>query len=203
MELIPERASDLTYYHKNRAFQVKAGCIANQIPEWEKITSDPEILSTVSGLPLNFSEEIDYKSSVTPSKFSPKEELFLLVHIKNLLRKGVKECQYEEGEYISPIFLTPKSDGSFWMILNLKKLNDHMLYIHFKTETIKSVFNLVTPNCYKAKINTKDAYYSFPILPEQRKFLKFSLQGKLSSSFACLMDCVLVRENLLDYSNPH
>ena len=147
MELIPERASDLTYYHKNRAFQVKAGCIANQISEWEKITSDPEILSTVSGLPLNFSEEIDYKSSVTPSKFSPKEELFLLVHIKNLLRKGVKECQHEEGEYISPIFLTPKSDGSFRMILNFKKLNDHMLYIHFKTETIKSVLNLVTPSC--------------------------------------------------------
>ena len=70
MELIPERAIDLTYYHKNRAFQVKAGCIANQISEWEKITSDPEILSTVSGLPLNFSEEIDYKSSVTPLKRS-------------------------------------------------------------------------------------------------------------------------------------
>ena len=40
--------------------------------EWDKITSDSEILSTVSGLPLDFSEEIDYKSSVTLSKFSPK-----------------------------------------------------------------------------------------------------------------------------------
>ena len=45
---------------------MKAGCVVNQLSEWEKITSDPEILSTNSGLPLDFSEEIDYKSSVTP-----------------------------------------------------------------------------------------------------------------------------------------
>ena len=112
--------------------------------------------------------------------------MFLSVEIKNLLHKGVtEECQHEEGEYISPIFLTPKSDGSFRMILNLKKLNDHMPYIHFKMEIIKSVLNLVTPNCYMAKIGIKDAYYSIPILPEHQKFLKFSSQGKLYK-FTCL-----------------
>ena len=84
---------------------MKAGCIANQLSEWEKIISDPEIVSTISGLPLNFNEEIDYKSSVIPSKFFPKEELFLSVEIKNLLCVGViKESQHKEGEYILPIF---------------------------------------------------------------------------------------------------
>ena len=50
---------------------MKAGCIANQLSEWENITADPENLSTFSGLLLNFSEEIYYKSPVIPSKFSP------------------------------------------------------------------------------------------------------------------------------------
>ena len=119
---MPERVSDLIYYLKNKDFQIKAGCIANQHSSWEKITSDSDILSTVSRLPLEFSEEIDYKSSVTPSKFFPKEKIFLSVEIKHLLRRGViKECQLEEGEYISPIFLTPKCDGLFRMILDLKK----------------------------------------------------------------------------------
>ena len=49
---------------------MKAGCIANQPSEWEKITSEREILSKVSGLPL----DLDCKSSVTPSKFSPEEK---------------------------------------------------------------------------------------------------------------------------------
>ena len=112
--------------------------------------------------------------------------MFLYVEIKNLLCKDViKESQHEKHEYISPIFLTPKSDGSFRMILNLKKLNDYMPYIHFKMETIKFVLNLVIPNCYMAKIDIKDAYYSIPILPEHQKFLKFSLHGKLYK-FTCL-----------------
>ena len=75
---------------------MKAGCIAYQLSKWEKIISDPEILSTVSGLVLDFNEETDYKSSVIPSKFSPKEEMFLSVEIKNLRRKRViKESQHE------------------------------------------------------------------------------------------------------------
>ena len=78
------------------------------------------------------------------------------------------------------------------MILNLKKLNDHMTYKHLETikyvlkmETIKYVLNLVTPNYYMAKIDIKDAYYSILILPEHQKFLKSSLHGKLSK-FTCL-----------------
>ena len=52
-----------------------------------------------SGLPLDFSEQIHYESCVSPSKFSPKDEMFLSVEIKNLFHKGiVKECQHEEGE---------------------------------------------------------------------------------------------------------
>ena len=48
---------------------------------------------------------MDYKSSVTSAKFSPKEEMFLSAGIKNLLHKRViEECQHEEGEYICPNF---------------------------------------------------------------------------------------------------
>ena len=37
--------------------------------------------------------------------------MFLSVEIKNLLCKGViKNCQHKEGEYISQVFLAPKSD---------------------------------------------------------------------------------------------
>ena len=57
--------------------------------------------------------------------------MFLSVEIKNRLCKEViQESQYGKGEYNSSIFLTPKSDGSFRMILNLKKLNDHMPYLY-------------------------------------------------------------------------
>ena len=80
---------------------------------------------------------------------------------------------------MSPIFLVPKSEDSFRRILNLKRLNENMSYIHFKMETIKSILTLVTPNCYMAKVDIKDAYCSVPILPEHQKYLKFYFRGKL------------------------
>ena len=43
----------------------------------------------------------------------------------------------------------------------------------------------MTPNCYMAKVEIKDAYYSFPILPEHQKYLKFYFRGKLYQ-FTCL-----------------
>ena len=101
------------------------------------------------------------------------KKLFLPDEIKNLLPKGViKESRHEEGEFISPIFLVPKSEDSFRTILNLKRLNENMPYIHFKMETIKSILTLVTPNCFMTKVDIKDAYYSVPIQPEHQKYLK-------------------------------
>ena len=111
--------------------------------------------------------------------FSSKGKLFLADEIKILQEKGViKESHHEEGEFVSPsYFLAPKSEYSFRMILNLKRLNKNMPYIPFKMETM--TLTLVTPNCYMAKIDIKDAYYSVLILPEYQKYLKFYFRGKL------------------------
>ena len=95
-------------------------------------------------------------------------------------------------------FLNSQIWCSCRIILNLKKLHDHVPYIHLKMDTIKSVLNLVTQNCYMAKIDINDAYYSIPIIPEHQKFLKFTLQGKLYK-FTCLHNglCSVSRKPLL------
>ena len=71
------------------------------------------------------------------------------------------------------------------MIQYLQRLNENMPYIHFKMEAIKPIFTLVTPNCYMAKLDIQDVYYSVPILPEHQKYLKFYLRGKFCQS-TCL-----------------
>ena len=54
------------------------------------------------------------------------------------------------------------------MILNPKRLNENMPYIHFKMKTLKSILTLVTPNCYMTKVDMKDANYSVPILLKEQ-----------------------------------
>ena len=132
---------------------------------------DKEILRSVYGLSDN---KLPHYHQGMEIRFSSKEELFLGRENKNLFQKGViKESQHEKGEFISQIFLMPKSEDSFEMILNLKKFNGNMPYIHFKIETMKSTLTLVTPNCYMAKVDINNPYYPIPILPEHQKYLKF------------------------------
>ena len=73
------------------------------------------------------------------------------VEIDKLLIKGVSsETTHCRGEYISTIFVSPKKDGGHRLILNLKSLNEHVEYHHFKMDTLQSAIRLMTPHCCMA-----------------------------------------------------
>ena len=78
------------------------------------------------------------------------------------------------------------------IIFNLKKLNYFMPYDYFKMDTVTSVLNLITKNCFMSKVDIKDAYYSVPINGMHQKFLKFDYGGKLYQLTSLPNGCVLV-----------
>ena len=110
---------------------------------------------------------------------------FIDNEILSLINKGVIiRSAHEHGEFISPIFLCDKRDGSFRMILNLKTLNRYVEYNHFKMETIWTAVSMMKPGCYMATIDIKDTYYCVPINKVHQKYLKFKWKGTLYQ-FTC------------------
>lgn len=106
--------------------------------------------------------------------FSAEENDITSKEVANLLEKAaIVETSHEPGEVISSVFVQPKKDGSHRMILNLKNLNKHVQYNHFKMDTLQSVISLKTPNCFMASVDLKDVYYSVPITVAHQKYLKF------------------------------
>ena len=87
--------------------------------------SDLNILDHVSGVKISFEEGLmPCQAHYRPSVCNAQEELIVQQEIKTLLAKGViQQSHHEPGEFISTIFLTPKPDGSFRMIHNLKEFN--------------------------------------------------------------------------------
>ena len=91
-------------------------------------------------------------------------------------KEVIYPCMREESDFMSSIFTREKRDGSYRMILNLKQVNKHIDYEHFKMDSLQSVLNIITPNCWMASVDLKDAFYKVPIHPNHQKFLKFKWQ---------------------------
>ena len=119
-------------------------------------------------------------------RFSPKDYSVLEVLIPQLLQKGaIVQCSPVSGQFISPIFLEPKAGVGFRLILNLKRLNAFIIPEHFKLEDYRTACWLVSPGCFMAKLDLRDAYYLVSVHPEFRKFLRFRFRGQLYK-FTCL-----------------
>ena len=116
----------------------KAECLSQRISAWEEITSDQEVLQTVQGMKLEF-EESPLQGECSGFEI-PKNQPTIRDKVNKLLEKGVVvECEHEPVDYISPIFLMEKADGTQTLILNPKHLNKYLGYKHFE---MKMKFNL-------------------------------------------------------------
>ena len=100
--------------------------------------------------------------------------------IQKLIDKQVVEtCEHEEDEFISNIFTRPKKNGGLRIILDLSELNKSLNCQHFKMDGIHTVIPLMSPSCYLASVDLQDAYYTVPVHPSSRKYLKFIWEGHL------------------------
>ena len=80
-----------------------------------------------------------------------------------------------------------KPDGSYPLILNLKKFNDSVQYEHFKMDTLTSATQMMMRGCYLASVDLRYAYYYVPTKAECRKYLKFKGESNIISTPASQM----------------
>ena len=158
----------------NLKVEFQAGKTNQYLCNWKHLTLDIEILQTVSGLPIELTDEV---VQTHLHHCSQQHE--------SVTDDEIEKLDHEKGEILSPMFLKKKTNGSFRLILNLRSLNKNIKKQHFKMETITSILKLVTPNMYFTKIDLKDTYDTIPILEEQQKYLTFANKEHLYK-FTCL-----------------
>ena len=129
----------------------QAGRLKHFVKEWEKLTTDPEILDVVEHCHIQFIDNNPPQQNRNEKsfqvKFNKKEEEIIDAEIKQLLEKSViREVEYQEGQFLSPIFVRPKKNGEYRMILNLKSLNEYISYNHLKMDSFDTVLTMVKQN---------------------------------------------------------
>lgn len=76
-------------------------------------------------------------------------------------------------------FSNDKKLGDLRPIIKLRPLSKYMVNKHFKMDTLIQVINLVNMNDGAISLDLKDAYLHIPMHPNNRKYLRFHVQGKV------------------------
>ena len=122
------------------------------------------------GYDIEFELSPPEKISKYEINFNEKENCIVSSEVEKMLsNKVIRIISEKDVKFVSTIFLRPKRDGNYRLILKLRE--------HFKMETLKSVLTLVTPNCYFGTLDIKDAYYSIPVSRDSQGWLVFHWQN--------------------------
>ena len=167
----------------------QTGRLNHFIPQWMMLTQDPWVLQTIQGHHIEFmSPPVQHSWPGMPG-LPPPQEKVLDQEMKELLaKKAIHEVLTHTPSnrgFISSIFIVPKKDGGNRPVINLKPLNQFLIYEHFKMEGIHMLRDLLKQNDYLVKIDLKDAYLTVPIWKDHQKYLRFLWKGTLHE-FACL-----------------
>ena len=109
-------------YLKKKVHSFQAGQISQFCREWEKLTTDPDILAIVSGTQISFNGMCPVQHQSPPNSLSRGAADQIKDAIQQSLDKQViVPCVSDPIEFVSPIFTTPKKDGNIRLILNIKK----------------------------------------------------------------------------------
>ena len=162
------------------------GRLKHFIKNWEKLTGDRSVLNVIRGWEIPFSQTPSQKKSQVPKQKGSQTGL-IASEIQGMLEKGaihqVSPCQ---NQILSHIFLREKKEGTYRPIINLKQVNQFIPYQKFKMETLKNIKSLLIKDDYMVKIDLKDAYFTVPLSPKSRRFVRFSYLGNVYE-FLCLM----------------
>ena len=154
------------------------GRLAHFAQNWAKITDDKWVLSVIrKGYKITFVKHPIL--SPYPVFFQQPLSQQLEEEVASLLSKGaVEEIIPECPGYYSRIFLVPKN-GKLRLIIDLSVLNHFVHTQTFKMETQRKVKDAVQLNDWAFSLDLTDAYLHIPIHHRSRKYLRFTLRGRM------------------------
>ena len=165
---------DILLINKPENFQ--AGNIAFALSKWEKLTKDQVVLAMVRGVSIPLQGQVSQGRVPHPYRLSEVERGIMDQELTKLLHKGViEESPWEKDQFVSNVFLRPKANGEFRIILDLTELNKLVVYQHFKMTSLQTAVEALREGAWMGSVDQKDAYFSVPVAREDRKYLKFCL----------------------------
>ena len=109
-----------------------------------------------------------------------EKQIALDLLISELLRKKVIEpVPPKQACFFSRVFLRPKPNGTWRLILDVSELNKYVKCQTFKMDTAQVVRDAISQSCWATSVDFSDAYHHIPMSDSHRKYLCFQVNGIL------------------------
>ena len=144
-DTIPRVKAELRQQSEN----FKAGQIRFHLPQWQQLTIDRDVLKMVEGVDIDFTE-LPIQEKTPPShQFSKEQTKAIDSEVTELLNRGViRKTAHSKNEYVSLVFVRPKKDNKWRMILNLKKTKQERRIPPFQNGNSKKCFGFGDPKLF-------------------------------------------------------
>lgn len=145
---------------------------------WESIGACRRVLSTIkSGVLLDFMSK--------PRPFTRREIPVQPEHREWLhaeLDRAVQAGAYEAPtclDFVAPAFIHVQRGGKKRIVIDFGNINDHCRKGSCRYEGLKDLRYLLRPGDWMFSLDLTDAYWHVPIHQAHRKFLTFSVDGRI------------------------
>ena len=135
---------------------------------------------------------LNFKGGRAPAPFqfdnyevlTPEQKAFMSVEADRLVAMGAWEDATDES-YVSPMFLVPKKDGGWRLVVDLRHVNKHCEEFKCAYETLKNLRHLAREEDYMFSWDVADGFYHLSVHESERKYFTFRIGDRLMRC-ACL-----------------
>lgn len=158
----------------------KPGNTINFISEWENITSDQEILQFISGIKEDFITWPPIQDKLPPIyRFNDDHKEAIDGEVDKLLKREIVSKISHGWKFVSNVFIRPKPNNKWRLIIDLSPLNVHIRKEHFKMDNLNVALDMLFPGAFMASIDLRDAYYTLPIAKSLQPYVYFQWNNEV------------------------
>ena len=131
-------------------------------------------------LPFQFRPNLTGSPTVARNYVNPQRQSHLLEALYQLTDKNAVEpvANHNSLGFYNQVFLVPKLNNWWRLVLDLSTLNTFLNTELFKMETPETIKTSLQVGEWVTSIDFKDAYFHIPIHSQSRKYMRFHIQGQ-------------------------
>ena len=144
------------------------------------LLGDPVAASIMSsGLRLRFHTLPPLTVAPPPyTECSPLQLPDIRVFVAHLLSRGIiRRILSPQHLFFSRLFLVSKKGGSQRLVIDLSRLNVHLIVPTFRMESVWSIAAGITEGLWGCTVDLEDAFYNVPLAPLFHKYFAFVVDG--------------------------